>query len=329
MVDVAGFTLSVEEQEFLQHPAVGAVILFSRNFSSVQQVSELVTHIKSLRNPALLVAVDQEGGRVQRFRQGFTNLPPLLRLGQAYDCEPSRWHNMAYNTGRLMAAELRQIDVDFSFAPVLDVANLHSKIIGDRAFHQDPEIVGTIATSYINGMNSAGMEATGKHFPGHGGVLADSHLETPVDSRDLDNLLKTDLLPYFELGSRLGAVMTAHISFPSVDNQLPTFSAFWIGHVLRKTVGFNGLVFSDDLSMQGAQVAGDPQQRVNSALAAGCDMVLICNDPDVAREAAENLGSNYLPDQQRLQKMAGAVINVSSDEIVRLSEEVASLMASA
>ncbi len=327
MVDVTSLTLTTEESQFLQHPAVGAVILFSRNFESVRQVSELITQIKAVRSPALLIAVDQEGGRVQRFRDGFFELPPLHIFGAQYDRDPAQAEQQAFNAARLMAAELRRVDVDFSFAPVLDVADLASSVIGDRAFHQNPNAIARVASAYIDGMNSVGMQATGKHFPGHGGVLADSHFEIPADNRDLETLLATDLLPYSQLSEKLGAVMTAHVSFPKVTDQLPTFSPFWIGQVLRQTIGFDGLVFSDDLTMQGARANEGSEPRVNLALAAGCDMVLICNAPEDARRAAEKLGDQYRPRQSRLEKMVAGSESISPEEIARLSDGLANFIA--
>jgi len=319
MADVSGLVLTAEERVFLQHPALGAIILFSRNFNSPQQLHKLITEIREIRSPSLLIAVDQEGGRVQRFRDQFVRLPALQHLGHDIDSHPEQALRRAYNGARLMALELRQYDVDFSFAPVLDIANPQSQIIGDRGFHHHPKHISALAKAYISGMNSAGMQATGKHFPGHGGVLEDSHLETPIDPRDLDALRQQDLIPYQHLGNQIAAIMTAHISFPNVDGDLPTFSSFWIQQVLRKEVGFDGLVFSDDLTMKGAENAGPPIERAEKALAAGCDMILICNDPDNARLVAEHLGDRIQVNQTRLQRMQGGQAAVHNKEITELS----------
>ncbi len=304
---------------FLQHPALGAIILFRRNFASPKQLHDLVTEIRKIRSPSLLIAVDQEGGRVQRFRDEFVRLPALQELGSDIDTNPEQAIQRAFNGARLMALELRQYDIDFSFAPVLDIANPQSEIIGDRGFHSQPRHIATLAEAYIAGMTSAGMQATGKHFPGHGGVAEDSHLETPVDPRDLDALRKQDLIPYQHLGNQIAAIMTAHISFPNVDSALPTFSSFWIQQILRKEVGFDGLVFSDDLTMKGAEYAGIPIERAEKALAAGCDMILVCNDPDNARHIAEHLGDRIQVNQPRLQRMQGGKAVAKKNEIVELT----------
>ncbi len=236
MVDVAGLSLTNEERDFLQHPAVGAVILFSRNYDSPSQLKNLVAQIKRIRSPSLLIAVDQEGGRVQRFREHFFTLPPLESLGTDILTNPQQALQRAFNGARLMALELRQYGIDFSFAPVLDIANPSSEVIGNRGFHQQPDCITQLASAYVDGMVSAGMQATGKHFPGHGGVAEDSHLETPTDLHSLETLMRSDLKPYRELGNQLAAVMTAHVAFPNVDQDLPTFSSFWIQKELRQTL---------------------------------------------------------------------------------------------
>lgn len=318
MVDVETTSLTAEEQEFLLQPAIGGVILFDRNFESRQQLSALVSHIKSLRDPELLIAVDQEGGRVQRFRNGFFELPPLFSIGQLYDSQPEQATRLAFDAGCLMAAELRHVGIDLSFAPVLDLADLHSQVIGDRGFHNDPLVIAELAYNYINGMNSAGMKATGKHFPGHGGVLTDSHLEVPVDYRDLDMLMACDLIPYRELASILGAVMTAHVMYTAIQEELPTYSRFWLKKVLRDHIGFEGMVFSDDLSMRGAMIEGSTADRAERALQAGCDMVLICNQPESARQTAEHIGRLYAPAAARLDSMAGSSCDVSEEELETL-----------
>ncbi len=290
MVDVGGPELACEDIELLSLPAVGAVILFSRNFASRAQLAILTSRIKSIRNPALLIAVDQEGGRVQRFRNGFSDLPAALDFGRMYDQNRDKALALCLETGRLMARELIGVGVDFSFAPVLDRADSDSRVIGDRGFHERPQVIAELAGAFISGMNAAGMAATGKHFPGHGGVVEDSHVELPVDNRSLQELQGCDLIPWQNLSGRLGGAMTAHVHFPNIDDQLPTYSRFWIRSVLRQRLGFRGLVFSDDLSMQGAGGAATPLQRTRRALQAGCDMALICNDRPAAYEVARKLG---------------------------------------
>ena len=289
MVDVGGLELSREDIELLLRPAVGAVILFRRNFASREQVTTLIRCIKAIRNPALLIAVDQEGGRVQRFKKGFSSLPAALDFGRMYDRDRDQALALCRETGSLMARELIEVGVDFSFAPVLDRANSASGVIGDRGFHQRPQVIAELAGAFVSGMNSAGMVATGKHFPGHGGVVEDSHTELPVDNRTLQELEDCDLLPWRNLIGRLGGTMTAHVHFPNIDDELPTYSSFWIQSILRQRLRFKGLIFSDDLSMKGAEGAGAPLRRTQRALQAGCDMALICNDRPAANEVARKL----------------------------------------
>ncbi|HUT41851.1 MAG TPA: beta-N-acetylhexosaminidase, partial [Gammaproteobacteria bacterium] len=258
MLDVAGGELDAEDRELLRHPAVGGVILFTRNFESPQQVRALVDDMHALRDPHLLVAVDQEGGRVQRFREGFTRLPPLACLGRIYDKDRTRAKHLARVTGWLMASELRAVGVDISFAPVLDLDYGVSTIIGNRALHRRPEIVADLATAYQAGMHDAGMAATGKHFPGHGAVAADSHLDLPVDERRFADIEQWDLVPFRRLiDAGLAAVMMAHVVYAQVDEQPAGYSRIWIRDILRRELKFQGLVFSDDLSMEGACLAGD------------------------------------------------------------------------
>lgn len=278
MIDVAGTELVPEDREVLRHPLVGGVILFSRNYQDPLQVARLVADIRALR-PALLVAVDQEGGRVQRLREGFTRLPTARALGLGLDDQPGAVRARCRAAGWLMAAELFSVGIDISFAPVLDLDRGVSSVIGDRAFATDPGVVAELAGAFIDGMARAGMAATGKHFPGHGGVAADSHVALPEDARDTD-ALAADLSPFKALISRgrLGAVMMAHVVYRAVDAWPASLSPHWIRTVLRGRAGFAGAVFCDDLSMAGAAMAGDMPARARQALDAGCDMLPVCND---------------------------------------------------
>jgi beta-N-acetylhexosaminidase len=286
VVDLAGLELAPEDRELLVHPLVGGVILFARNYSGPDQLRALTGAIHALRTPPLLIAVDQEGGRVQRFLAGFTRLPPMSALGRAYDRDRAVAASLAGAIGVVLAAELAAHGVDFSFAPVLDVDFGASSVIGDRALHSDPRAVARLAAALVGGMSRIGMGAVGKHFPGHGYVRADSHHEVPVDERDLALIEANDLLPYRALiGSGLAGVMPAHVIYPRVDSRPAGFSARWLKDILRGRLAFDGAVFSDDLSMEGAAVAGGIVERGRAALDAGCDLVLVCN----ARAAAERL----------------------------------------
>lgn len=281
MLGIGGFSLSQEEREILRHPQVGGVILFTRNFHDVAQLQELMREIHALRRPQLLVAVDQEGGRVQRFHGDFTRLPPLGVLAPLYDRAPQRARDLATTMGWLMAAEQRAVGIDLSFAPVLDLGRGVSRVIGDRAFHAQPEAVADLARSYVRGMHRAGMAATGKHFPGHGSVAPDSHLELPRDERPWGDLQLEDMVPFERMiGAGMEAVMMAHVIYPALDPEPASFSRAWIQDVLRNRLGFQGAVFSDDLGMQAACCIGDFPARARAAVEAGCDMILLCNDPD-------------------------------------------------
>jgi beta-N-acetylhexosaminidase len=290
MLDLRGTTLADDERALLRHPNVGGVILFTRNFESPAQVAELVRQIHAVREPRLLVCVDHEGGRVQRFRSGFTRLPAARLFGQIYDRDARRGRLLAEAAGWIMASELRAVGVDFSFAPVLDLDRGISRVIGDRAFHSDPRVVADLGGAYLQGMRRAGMAATAKHFPGHGGVEADSHVAIPVDGRELTVIMEEDVLPFRRLfADGLAAVMPAHVTYPHADARPAGFSPFWLKDVLRRRLGFQGLVFSDDLSMEGASVAGDHLARAEAALGAGCDMALVCNCPEAAAKVVEGL----------------------------------------
>jgi beta-N-acetylhexosaminidase len=279
MIDVAGFELTAEDRELLRHPSVGGLILFARNYAEPGQVEALVREAHALREPRLLVAVDHEGGRVQRFRDGFTRLPPMRACGRAFAHDPRRGLELATTIGWTIGAELRACGIDLAFAPVLDLDFGISSVIGDRAFHFDPDAVSRLASACMHGLKQAGMAATGKHFPGHGGIAADSHLELPVDPRPRVDLDVADLVPFRRLiEAGLPSVMMAHVVYPAVDPLPASFSVRWIRGELRGALEFQGAVFCDDLSMAGAAAVGAPPERARVALAAGCDMLPICND---------------------------------------------------
>jgi len=307
MLDLAGPELLPEERELLLHPAVGGVILFARNYQGPEQVTRLVSEIHALRRPSLLVAVDQEGGRVQRFRDGFARLPPAAWLGQLHDTNPGLARKAARELGWLLALELRSVGIDFSFAPVLDLGRGISRVIGDRALHANPVVVAELARAWHAGVHEAGMACVGKHFPGHGGVAEDSHLELPVDHRRVQDLLVDDLLP-FERMIRLGleAVMPAHVIYERADSRPAGFSQFWLQRILRERLEFQGVVFSDDLGMAAAGEAGDYRTRARAALEAGCDMILVCNDRAGAEAVIDELAGYADPvAQMRLVRMHG------------------------
>jgi len=292
MADILGLELSAEEKDRLRHPAIGSVILFSRNYESPEQLAALTTDIHELREPPLLIAVDHEGGRVQRFRKGFTHLPVMRRYGDLFDHDPAQALQQCSTAGWLMASELLQLGVDFSFAPIADLGSGVSDVIGDRAFHSKPGIAAELALSFMLGMRKAGMAATAKHFPGHGSVQGDSHHMIPVDDRDFDQLSDNDLVPFrVMIASAVEGMMTAHVIYPQMDSQPPTFSKHWLQQVLRDQLGYKGLIFSDDLSMEGAKMAGGPYERARAAMGAGCDVVLVCNDTSALGEVVDGLSS--------------------------------------
>lgn len=283
MIDIGGLELTDLDRERLSHPLVGGLILFGRNYQSPEQLMRLCDEVHGLRSPPLIIAIDHEGGRVQRCREGFTHLPPMRRLGELWESCADEAVDAAHDLGYVLAAELRQRSVDLSFTPVLDLDWGRSSVIGNRSFHGDPEVVVRLAGALIAGLRRAGMAACGKHFPGHGWAEADSHVAIPVDERTLDGLA-ADMLPYRQLA--LDAVMPAHVIYPAVDSRPAGFSPVWIGK-LRDELGFDGVIFSDDLSMQGAAIAGDIVARVGAAWNAGCDMLLVCNAPDDVGEVFE------------------------------------------
>ncbi|ABI56676.1 beta-N-acetylhexosaminidase [Alkalilimnicola ehrlichii MLHE-1] len=306
MMGLEGTRLSSEERTLLCHPRVGGVILFSRNFQSPEQLRALTDAIHALRRPPLLIAVDQEGGRVQRFREGFTRLPAPGVLAAVYDRDPAQARALSHDMGWLMASELLACGVDFSFAPVLDLGRGVSRVIGDRAFHSRPEAVVHLARGWVAGMRDAGMAAVGKHFPGHGSVAPDSHLELPRDPRARSALEGADLVPFRRLaGDRLPGMMTAHVIYQAIDPLPATFSGYWIGEVLRGELGYEGAVFSDDLGMAAAAEAGPLPRRARAAMEAGCDMVLLCNHPEAVPAVLRHLPDPDPVSDMRLVRLHG------------------------
>lgn len=290
MLDIEGLALSPADRDLLREPAVGGVILFSRNFESVAQLTDLVSNIRALRRPPLIVAVDHEGGRVQRFRKGFTEIPPMRDIGREFDRDRESGLNVARQAGWLIASELRAAGIDLCFAPCLDLDWGVSEIIGNRAFHRKPDAVAELAEAFSRGLRSAGMAAVAKHFPGHGAVLADSHLRLPVDRRAYGSILD-DMRPYERLMSTgvVAGVMLAHIVYQEIDSMPAGFSEYWIQRELRSRLGFGGAVFCDDLSMKATGSYGTMPERARLSLRAGCDMILVCNDRDRAQRAVTAL----------------------------------------
>ena len=295
--NIEGTSLTEEDREFLQHPGLAGIILFARNYENRQQLARLINEIR-LQRPGMLVCVDQEGGRVQRFQKGFTQLPPMAVLGELYQKDPAESLAVARRAGWVMAVELLAAEIDLSFAPVVDVDKDTSSIIGDRAFSENPQAVSQLSAAFIQGMQSAGMKSCAKHFPGHGGIAEDSHLASASDNRSWQTLFERDLLPYRSITNAYDAVMTAHIRYPEIDDQIASYSSIWINDILRKQLQFRGLVISDDLSMVGAgRVSSDvaeasPSARSEAALAAGCDLLISCNDRKASIEILESFQSS-------------------------------------
>lgn len=321
IIDLMGPELSAEEREILQHPLVGGVILFDRHYIDPKQITHLCQQIRKSRRDPLLITVDQEGGRVQRFQKGFTRLPPMETLGVLYDENATLALQRAEQCGWLMASELLAVGVDLSFAPVLDLnKGLTAVTRGGRAFHEKPHIVAKLAKALIRGMHKAGMASTGKHFPGHGTVTLDSHLAMPTDERDFKTIAADDLIPFAELvQTDLDAVMPAHILFSAVDDKPVGFSEHWLKKVLRQELQFQGIVFSDDLNMEGAGVAGDYEERASSALNAGCDLVLICNNRVGAIRILDRLPPHYFVIATRMKALQGK-FSLTLDEL-KVSQE--------
>ncbi len=333
MMDLRGITLEKDEKELLLHPSVGGIIFFSRNYESPEQIAAFSKEIHDLREPRLLIAVDHEGGRVQRFQDGFTRLPALRLIGERYDQDKHAGLALAEKAGWLMAIELRAVDIDFSFAPVLDVCKGISQIIGDRSFHRDPECVADLSKAYIRGMHRAGMGAVGKHFPGHGTVKEDSHLAIPFDGRRFEDIQMDDMVSFeYLIRAGLVGIMPAHVIYPEVDDKPAGFSSIWLRNILRQQLEFQGVIFSDDISMAGAEVVGGYVDRAYCALEAGCDMVLVCNNQKAAVEVLDNLKIEPNPaSQSRLIRMHGRhdidFVELKYDEAWQtVAEEISSLV---
>lgn len=305
MLDLDGLTVTDAEQQLIAHPQTGGIILFSRNYQNKRQLQQLIQQIRQIK-PEILIAVDHEGGRVQRFREEFTAIPPAQFFGQLYDQDPTQALQQIEQAAWTIATELQQVDIDLCFAPVLDIQHNISSVIGDRSLHANPEVVIVLGRAFIAGLKRAGMAAVAKHFPGHGGVQADSHIASPIDQRSYAGLATHDLLPFQTLiAEGLLGIMPAHVIYPAIDTQPASLSAIWLQQILRQQLNFKGVIFSDDLTMHGASVAGDYLSRARAALAAGCDMILVCNNRAGAIEILAALHDYSDPiAQQRLAKLS-------------------------
>ncbi len=283
MLDILGTSLTIDDKRRLSHPNCFGVILFAKNFSNKTQLSELCREIKNIRSTPIIIAVDHEGGRVQRFKTEFTLIPAMRNLGMIWVRDEVRAKDLAKKIGLIIAVELKSCGVDFSFTPVLDLDYEKSKVIGDRAFHADPRVVSELSYSVIEGLIQGGSVSVGKHFPGHGFVSEDSHLQIVTDHRSLDSIMERDIIPFANLiDNGLSAVMPAHVVYPSVDSLPVGFSEYWLKKILRRKLGFKGVIFSDDLSMKGAFINSSIEERGKMALNAGCDVILVCNEPEDA-----------------------------------------------
>ena len=293
MIDIEGPFLNQEDIELIGSPHVGGLILFERNFLDRNQITDLCFEIKS-KKPEIIIAVDQEGGRVQRFKKGFSQIPPMQRLGDLVSYDKYAGLDLCKNAGWLIASELIASGIDLSFSPVLDLDQDLSSIIGDRAFSDQIDIVIECARAFIFGMNEAGMACVGKHFPGHGSISEDSHLEKPIDRRALNEIENKDLIPFKELINNLDGIMTAHILFPDVDERITTFSKIWIKQILREQMKFEGMIFSDDLSMEGTNEFKSFYDKTKNAIISGCEMILICNNREGAKDALKYFEENKI-----------------------------------
>ncbi|MCL6232024.1 MULTISPECIES: beta-N-acetylhexosaminidase [Acinetobacter] len=319
MLDIAGTELTQEDIELLQAPQVGGMILFGRNIESPEQVRALTDHMRQIR-PDILIAVDQEGGRVQRLKQGFTLLPAMGKFGELYLTEPEKAVELAEQCGWLMAAEVLAVGIDFSFAPVLDLNDV-SDVIGDRGFAKNMQDIIPLASAFLKGMKRAGMASTGKHFPGHGSVKADSHIAAAVDHRSYEEIYQKDMQSFIQLQPQLDALMPAHVIYENIDPNPAGFSPYWIQKVLRQELQFDGVLFSDDLSMQAACVAGGADARIQAALNAGCDMGLVCNNRESACIALDGIQNLALPNQERLERMRGKIPQIEIGQSIELGAD--------
>ena len=285
ILDIAGFELSDADRERLAHPRCAGVILFARNFKNKPQLQQLTHDIKAIKQDPMLVCVDQEGGRVQRFQAEFTRIPPMEVLGRLWDQDQKHACAIARHVGIILGSELKDMCIDLTFAPVLDINRKNSSVIGDRAFHSEPKAISELGHELVEGLRLAGVASVGKHFPGHGGVSADTHLNEAIDGRDISEMINVDIRPFDALNPYLAGIMPAHVTFPSVDASPACFSSKWLREILRIKLGFKGLIFSDDLSMRAATLMGSATLRSSKAFEAGCDLILMCNDPAAADEA--------------------------------------------
>jgi len=302
MLDVLGTSLTAEDKELLQHPLVGGVILFTRNYESPEQIAQLTADVRRAANKELIIAVDHEGGRVQRFRDGFSLIPAMGKIWNFADQNITTAQELAKQSAILMALEVQAVGIDISFAPILDIDDI-SAVIGDRAFHKNPEIVCQLASAFVDGLHLVGMKATGKHFPGHGSVQADSHIALPIDPRPSAEIFSLDMLPFKTLinSNKVDALMPAHVIFPEVDSEAVGFSPYWLKDILRNKLGFNGVIFSDDLSMEGAACVGGYVERAEAAQQAGCDMLLLCNNRESCIDVIDN--ANITIDEKSSQRL--------------------------
>ncbi|WP_313041969.1 beta-N-acetylhexosaminidase [Acinetobacter sp.] len=319
MLDIAGTEITQEDIELLQAPQVGGMILFGRNIESPEQVRALTDHMRQIR-PDILIAVDQEGGRVQRLKQGFTLLPAMGKFGEIYLTEPEKAVELAEQCGWLMAAEVLAVGIDFSFAPVLDLNDV-SDVIGDRGFAKNMQDIIPLASAFLKGMKRAGMASTGKHFPGHGSVKADSHVAAAIDHRSYEEIYQKDMQSFIQLQPQLDALMPAHVIYENIDPNPAGFSPYWIQKVLRQELQFDGVLFSDDLSMQAACVAGGADARIQAALNAGCDMGLVCNNRESACIALDGIQNLALPNQERLERMRGKIPQIEIGQSIELGAD--------
>jgi beta-N-acetylhexosaminidase len=298
MIDVQGTSLTSEDKDILNHPLVGGLILFSRNYQSPEQVTELVKQIRQAAGKDILIAVDHEGGRVQRFREQFSAIPAMADIWKQSNGDLELACQLAKHMGYLMAVEVLAVGIDISFAPVLDIEGI-SEVIGDRAFHQQPEKVTQLAGAFVDGMHLAGMKSTGKHFPGHGSVLEDSHFALPVDRRSKEQIFNLDMQPFEQLiqAGKVDALMPAHVIYPEIDEKAVGFSHYWLNSILREQLNFNGVIFSDDLTMEGAASIGGNIERAEAAWDAGCDMLLVCNSRAASVDIIDNARLNLMPER--------------------------------